>query len=178
MLPKIEKILAGEGKREEGQRTIFHEIRDGKLSEEEKLPMRLMGESHVFLGAGTETTARNAAVTTFYLMKHRHIGDRLREELRTVMPERDGEISLAELEALPYLVRSVPSYSTFAFMLTNTVRSYKRRPTRRPRRLVPPATHRHPGGLDLQAMDHPTRYTSHAICLFATHGSERLSRTP
>jgi len=34
-------------------------MRDGKLSDEEKMPMRLMGESHVFLGAGTETAARS-----------------------------------------------------------------------------------------------------------------------
>ncbi|KAH7093674.1 benzoate 4-monooxygenase cytochrome P450 [Paraphoma chrysanthemicola] len=108
MLPKIEAILAGDGVPDENKprqvsRTIFHEIRDAKLSPEEKHPMRLVGESHVFLGAGTETTARTLAVTTFYLMKHRDIGDKLREELKTVLLQPDSIVSLAQLEALPYL---------------------------------------------------------------------------
>lgn len=102
-LPKIERILAGEDKRDVG-RTIFHEIRDGTLSREEKLPLRLMGEAHVLLGAGTETTARTLAVTTFYLMKDCDIGDRLRKELKTVMPDRNSMVGLPQLEALPYLV--------------------------------------------------------------------------
>ena len=59
MWPKIERILAGKEEKRDVQRTIFHEMRDGKLSDAEKMPMRLMGESHVFLGAGTETAARS-----------------------------------------------------------------------------------------------------------------------
>jgi cytochrome P450 len=103
MLPKIARILAGEDKRKL-ERTIFHEIRDGKLSPEEKEPMRLMGEAHVFLGAGTETTARTLAVTTFYLMKNLDVGDRLRKELETVMPDGGNTVGLPQLEGLPYLV--------------------------------------------------------------------------
>ncbi|KAF2024303.1 cytochrome P450 [Setomelanomma holmii] len=104
MLPKIEAILAGEDKGDGMHRTVFHEIRDdAKLSPEEKEPIRLMGESHVFLGAGMETTARTLATTTYYLMKHRSIGTKLREELKTVLPWPDSTIELAKLEALPYL---------------------------------------------------------------------------
>ncbi|KAF2832484.1 putative benzoate 4-monooxygenase cytochrome P450 [Ophiobolus disseminans] len=103
MLPKIVRILAGEDEKRDVQRTVFHEIRDGKMSAEEKLPMRLMGESHVILGAGTETTARTLAVTTYYLMKKHDVGEKLRDELKTVLSQPDSAVSLAQLEALPYL---------------------------------------------------------------------------
>ena len=49
-------------------------MRDGKLSDEEKMAMRLMGDRHVFLGAGTETAARTLAVTAYYLMKKSDVG--------------------------------------------------------------------------------------------------------
>jgi cytochrome P450 len=102
MMPKIEKILAGEDPKE-GQRTVFHEMRDGKLPVEEKSAERLMGESHVMLGAGLETTSRTMAVTTYYLMKDVDVGERLRDELRTVLKTRDSTASLPQLEALPFL---------------------------------------------------------------------------
>jgi cytochrome P450 len=108
MVPRIEAILAGEEPTKTSHRTIFHEIRDGDLSAEEKAPMRLMGESHVFLGAGTETTARTLGVTTYYLIKNKDVGRRLREELRTIMPSPDTAVTLPQLEALPYLVRISP----------------------------------------------------------------------
>jgi cytochrome P450 len=109
MLPKINAILAGEEEKG-GRMTVFHEIRDGKLSPEEKKPERLVGESHVFLGAGTETTARTLAVTTYYLMKEPAVGERLRQELKTIMPRTDSLTTLPQLEALPYLVS--PSHSS------------------------------------------------------------------
>jgi cytochrome P450 len=102
MLPKIERILAGE-EPSKGQRTVFHEMRDGKLSDEEKMAKRLMGESHVMLGAGMETTARTLSVTMFYLMKDIDLKKRLREELKTVLPGIDSKATLPQLEALPFL---------------------------------------------------------------------------
>jgi cytochrome P450 len=110
MLPRIEAILAGEDAdaMKTGHRTIFHEIRDGDLSAAEKAPMRLMAESHVLLGAGMETTARTLSVTTFYLIQNKDVGRTLRAELCTVMPTPDTPVTLAQLEALPYLVRPMP----------------------------------------------------------------------
>jgi hypothetical protein len=104
MLPRIEAILAGEDVRDGNVgRTVFHEIRDGKMSAAEKEPMRLTRESNVMLSAGTETTARTLAVTTYYLMKHRDMGDKLRQELTTMQPRPESLVRLAELETLPYL---------------------------------------------------------------------------
>lgn len=103
MLPKIEAILAGIDVRDGNvERTVFHEIRDGKISAAEREPMRLMVESSGMLGAGT-ATSRTLAVTTYYLTKHRDIGDELRRGLRTVLPKPESLVELAKLKTLPYL---------------------------------------------------------------------------
>ncbi|KAI4944235.1 hypothetical protein J4E91_008790 [Alternaria rosae] len=109
MLGRIKRIMNredGDGDAKNLRRTIFHDIRDDvgcKLPEKEKEPMRLMADASVILGAGTETTARTMAVTTYYLIKDPEIGEKLREELKTVMPTVNHEVSLSQLEALPYL---------------------------------------------------------------------------
>jgi cytochrome P450 len=90
-------------------RTVFHEIRDSDMSPKEKDPFRLMGENSVFLGAGTETTARTLSVGLFYLINEKSCGQKLSEELRNVLPTKDTEISLPKLEALPYLVSGLLS---------------------------------------------------------------------
>ena len=112
LLKRIEKIMnhEDEGETKPGHNSIFHVIRDdteGKLPPEEKKPLRLMSESSVFMGAGTETTARTLAVTIYYLLKEKEIGERLLKELKTVLPTRDTEVTLAQLEALPYLVSTL-----------------------------------------------------------------------
>jgi cytochrome P450 len=109
LLRKITKIMnfEDESGKQQGRDSIFHVIRDGadvKLPPEEKKPLRLMAESSVFMGAGTETTARTLAVTIYYLLKEKEIGKRLFEELKGVLPTRDAKVSLPQLELLPYLV--------------------------------------------------------------------------
>lgn len=110
LFERIERIMRYEDGGDEKklqQRTIFHEIRDdvgGKLPEEEKATLRLAAEGSTFLGAGTETTSRTLAVATYYLVKEREVGERLREELRGVLKSKDDRVSLPQLEALPYLV--------------------------------------------------------------------------
>jgi hypothetical protein len=117
LLGKIEQIMKyedGSGSEKKLQRTIFHEIRDdvgGKLPPHEKDPTRLMADASVIIGAGTETTARTLSVTTFYLLRHPYIGEKLRRELNTVLPTMDAHVSLPQLEALPYLVSSSFTFS-------------------------------------------------------------------
>ena len=91
------------GKSEVGQRTIFHEMRDSNLPPEEKSMERFLEEANVFLGAGTETTARTICCTCFYLVDNPACLKKLREELWKVMPTADADVSLSQLEALPYL---------------------------------------------------------------------------
>jgi cytochrome P450 len=175
MMPRIEAILAGEDAATD-QRTIFHDMRDGDLSPEEKAPMRLMSESHVFLGAGTETTARTLAVTTFYLMKDNNVGDKLREELRGVMPTPNSGVSLSQLEALPYLVSVVAQF--WSKILTLLVCGHQRRLTCRSRSLISPTSHRAARRPCLQTMDHSSWHTRNAIRLPPSYRPQRLPRSP
>ncbi|KAI1811940.1 benzoate 4-monooxygenase cytochrome P450 [Poronia punctata] len=85
------------------KKTIFQDIFDSNLPESEKALPRLNAECAVILGAGTETTARTLSVTIFYLLENQAALARLREEVMGVLPSVDSRVSLAELEALPYL---------------------------------------------------------------------------
>lgn len=86
------------------ERTIFQDIVDSDLPPSEKTPARLNAEAGLALGAGTETTARNLAVSIFYLLHNQDVLQKLRAELKTVMPAPGAPVTLAELEALPYFV--------------------------------------------------------------------------
>lgn len=118
LLRRVTQILNHEGEasgdrsgEKQFKRAVFHDIRDevsGKLPPEEKEPLRLAAEGNVFLGAGTITTARALSVIMFYLIQNPEMGDKLRDELRTVMPKKNSTPSLPQLEALPYLV-CIPS---------------------------------------------------------------------
>lgn len=92
-----------DGKKE--TRTIFQALSDPSLPAEERTPIRLKNEAMTMMGAGTETTARVLAVGSFHLYKNEAMVQRLRDELRTVMPEPSSKVSWGQLEKLPYLVR-------------------------------------------------------------------------
>lgn len=97
-------ILANrEGKKAEG--TIFQALLDSDLPLEEKSADRLQDEGQILVGAGSETTAKSLSLITFYLLQDKNKLQKLREELRTVMPTRNSLASLTTLEQLPYLVR-------------------------------------------------------------------------
>ncbi|KAN0093577.1 cytochrome P450 [Hyaloscypha variabilis] len=102
---RVKPILDGTEKEEEGKghRSIFHELRDCNLPDEEKTVGRLCDEGQILTGAGTETTATTLTQITFFLLEDRGILEKLRSELRTVMPTKDSEISVTRLEQLPYL---------------------------------------------------------------------------
>lgn len=115
LLKRISSIMEfkDEVRKDSGHQSIFHVIRDDpsiKLPPEEKQPFRLMSEGSVLMGAGTETTSRTLAVTTYYLLKEKDIGMILLDELKEILPTKDTRVSLAQLEALPYLL------STFGIM--------------------------------------------------------------
>ena len=91
-----------EGKRTEG--TIFQALLDSDLPAQEKTMARLQDEGQTLVGAGSETTAKSASHITYYLLQDKKKLRKLREELRTVMPDPYATPSLAVLEQLPYLV--------------------------------------------------------------------------
>lgn len=90
-----------------GLRNVFREMRDGKhLPAEDRNEAYYKEEAVSFIGAGTETTAGALTTMSYHVLANPHILSRVREELKTVMPDggRDKVPTLAELEALPYLV--------------------------------------------------------------------------
>lgn len=89
-----------------GHRTIFHELLNSPhLPDAEKGTIRLIQEAGAMVGAGGESTTQVLATMAFCLIASPEKMQRLREELRTVMPHANSPLPpLRQLEQLPYLV--------------------------------------------------------------------------
>ncbi|KAK2025530.1 putative cytochrome P450 monooxygenase [Colletotrichum zoysiae] len=73
-------------------------------SKEQKLSdKQIIAESTTLLFAGTDTTAATITVGLWHLLHRPDLYARLRAELKTIMPEKDSQPSLRELESLPFL---------------------------------------------------------------------------
>ncbi|KAL2793511.1 cytochrome P450 [Aspergillus keveii] len=93
---------AREGK-SSSRRTIAHRLNDPALPAEERSIARQEEESLIVLAAGTETTGRTLSLAAYYIYKDQGLLQRLREEIRTVLPTPTSTCALSELERLPYL---------------------------------------------------------------------------
>ena len=91
------------------QRSIFEALTSPSIPAHERSLDRLEDESALLLGAGTETTARAIAMSVYYVAHHKHIGQKLREELKTVLKTPRSRAPWSELEKLPYLVSLIES---------------------------------------------------------------------
>lgn len=92
----------------EEKESIFKALRDNKeLPKEEKSVQRLTDEGEILIGAGSETTAKTLAITTFYILHTPNVLQTLREELKTVMPRSTDMPAWTDLEKLPYLVGQI-----------------------------------------------------------------------
>lgn len=85
-------------------RSIFHELRDSSLPPHEKTVDRLKDDGQIIVGAGTETTAATLTHLTFHLLSNKKVLEKLRLELRRVLPTPTSIVSWTKLEQLPYLV--------------------------------------------------------------------------
>jgi cytochrome P450 len=94
---------AGVVKEEEENKTVFHTLLRSDLPAQEKETRRLAEEAVLLVGAGTHTTSWILTVITFYLLSNRSLLEKLRDELRTVLPETNSHASLMQLEKLPFL---------------------------------------------------------------------------
>jgi cytochrome P450 len=87
------------------RRTIFMEILDSSLPPHEKSIGRLNAEAFLLLGAGTDPTTRTLTVTMHHLLANPELLERLRDNLKMIMPRPDTPVTVAALEALPFFVR-------------------------------------------------------------------------
>jgi cytochrome P450 len=91
-------------KRNAKKNTIFEKLTDPTLPPEERTFTRVLYESGVILQAGTESISRSLTLAAFYLAHEPSMWEKLREELRTVLPTPTSTATWAQLEQLPYLV--------------------------------------------------------------------------
>ena len=83
--------------------TIFHELLNSDLPEEEKRDARLGDEAQLIIAAGLITTSWALTVASFHLIKNPSAVARIREEVRGVEKPWDWR----KLEKLPFLNASV-----------------------------------------------------------------------
>ncbi|KAL1592011.1 hypothetical protein SLS60_011603 [Paraconiothyrium brasiliense] len=101
---QIEEVRkAGFEKEDEENKTVFHTLLQSNLPAKEKETTRLAEEAVLLVGAGTHTTSFILAVITFHLLANPSLLRKLREELRTVLPEVNSHAPLMQLEKLPFL---------------------------------------------------------------------------
>lgn len=84
--------------------TIFESLTDPTLPAAERTFSRVHDESGVILQAGTESITRSLTLAAFHLAHQPAMRERLREELRSVLPTPTSTATWAQLEQLPYLV--------------------------------------------------------------------------
>jgi cytochrome P450 len=84
-------------------KTVFDEILNSNLPDYEKRPERLLEESQNIAIAGTETTAWALSVIQFHLLSNPKILRKLKDELKSAMPDPNTMLSLKQAEQLPYL---------------------------------------------------------------------------
>lgn len=85
------------------KKTIFEALTDPSVRPEERSPPRLADEGMILMVGGTETTARVLSMAAFTIYQDEHLLEKLREELRPVMPTPTSKASWSELEQLPFL---------------------------------------------------------------------------
>ena len=97
------------------QSNAYQAILNSTLPGPEKEPARLAQEILTLLVGGSATSARIMTRTTYHLCSEPALLARLREELKTVMPDPYAMPRLEQLETLPFLVS--PSLRTRCFSL-------------------------------------------------------------
>lgn len=83
-------------------RNVFDELINSDLPPKEKSPDRLSQESQIIVGAAIDTTARTLNTTLFHIIDNPKKLQKLKEELRTAMPDPQAHTPLTSLEKLPY----------------------------------------------------------------------------
>lgn len=87
-----------------GSGTLIDTLAAPSMPEHMRSAHRLMNEGFALVIGGTETTARSLALGAWHLFTREDIRNKLREELKQVMPTPDSQPTWNDLEKLPYMV--------------------------------------------------------------------------
>jgi len=84
--------------------TIFHSIlASDELPAAEKRMERMWQEGVLVIGAGVDTTANALTTMHVHLLENPDVVQKLREELAMALPDKYGDIKLAQVEGLKYM---------------------------------------------------------------------------
>jgi len=83
--------------------TIFEDLLESRLPEEEKCPERIAQESMTVVVAGTHGTAFAIATGIYYLLASPTTLQKLKTELREALPSPEQRYSWKDIDKLPYL---------------------------------------------------------------------------
>lgn len=84
--------------------TIINRILSSKIPDSEKEVTRVTEEAYVILIAGTDTTAGTMAAICYLLLTKPEILNKVKDELRAVIPDAEKLPSCADVNSLTYLV--------------------------------------------------------------------------
>lgn len=98
---QVTRILSGQNSESE---SVIEKISGPDVPEHLRSADRLTDEGFALVIGGTETTARSLSLGMFHLLSEPHLHNKLRDELRSVMPTPESKPTWNELEQLPYLV--------------------------------------------------------------------------
>lgn len=93
-----------------GQANLMQSILRSNLPPSEKTRNRMAQEGFSVLVASGDTIARTLTTAVYHLLANPHVLGRLREELVTVLPGRNDEVELRQLESLTWLVSLAQIY--------------------------------------------------------------------
>ncbi|KAE8370766.1 cytochrome P450 [Aspergillus caelatus] len=108
MADQVADILSKKEKRNGSeQMNVFNALLDSDLPPEELTLTRLQQEAITVIGAGFDTTRYALSVAGFHIINTPSIYQRLREELKSAIPDPNNMPSLTDLEQLPYLTACI-----------------------------------------------------------------------
>jgi cytochrome P450 len=84
--------------------TIFEALVGPSIPKQERTVQRVADEAMIVQLAGIDTTSRALTTGLYHLLREPRVLEKLKQELRTVIPRRNARPTLRQLEQLPYLV--------------------------------------------------------------------------
>jgi len=161
MMASAVDVLAGKSVKTESN-TMFDALMDPPNGATPVPRDQIIAEGMFIFIAGTETTAMALTYATYYVLRDPLVRAKLLEELDTVVPDAGGQIGLAALESLPYLVCFIhPIGEARNRLMWND-------PVRRDKRIPPPFNHcpweaptHHPKGGRLHPLHKPLHSSRH-----------------
>jgi hypothetical protein len=116
---RVVKFLSGE-KSKSG--SVIEKLSSPDMPEHFRSADNLTDEGFSLVIGGTETTARSLSLGMYHLLSDPHLLNKLREELRSVMPTPESKPTWNELEQLPYLASTAHVFCAVARFLMLSIR--------------------------------------------------------